>query len=95
MTVAVAVLGILFLGIGLTILLAPGAACWSLENMITRRMMPVYSTIRLAFGIACILAGPSTRLPGFVCESRVPECHRHDLLPSFDEPVPYRQPGRM
>ena len=66
MIVAVAVLGILFLGVGLTILVVPRAARWSLENMITRRMMPVYSIVRLAFGIACILAGPSTRLPGFV-----------------------------
>lgn len=66
MTVFVVLLGVLFLGIGLTILVAPGSVRWSLETMITRRMMPVYSIVRIGFGITLVLAAPSTRLPGFV-----------------------------
>lgn len=66
MTTLVVLLGVLFLGIGLTILVWPRSGRWSLENMITRRMMPVYSIVRIGFGIALVLAAPSTRLPGFV-----------------------------
>ena len=43
MTMLVVTLGVIFLGIGLMILVLPQSARWSLENMITRRMMPLYS----------------------------------------------------
>jgi hypothetical protein len=66
MTVLVAALGVIFIGIGLMILAWPQSARWSLENMITRRMMPLYSIVRIGFGIALVLAAPSSRLPGFV-----------------------------
>ena len=66
MTMLAVALGVILIGIGLMILVWPQSARWSLENMITRRMMPLYSIVRIGFGIALVLAAPSTRLPGFV-----------------------------
>ena len=66
MTMLVAFAGLLILGIGLTILFSPGRMRWALKNLITRRMMPVFSIVRIGFGIVFVLAAPSTRLPGFV-----------------------------
>ena len=66
MTLLVALLGALFLGISLTVIISPRSGRWPLENMITRRTMPLFSIVRIGFGIVCVLAAPSTRLPGFV-----------------------------
>ncbi len=63
MTLLVAVAGVLILGIGLTILFSPARMRWGLKNMITRRMVPVLSILRIGFGIVFVLAAPSTRLP--------------------------------
>jgi len=66
MTLIVALLGALFLVISLVILIWPGSGRWPLENLITRGTVPLLSIVRIGFGIACVLAAPSTRLPGFV-----------------------------
>ncbi len=66
MNLFVALIGVLFLGISLTVLISPKIGRWSLENGVTRRMMPVFSIVRIGFGIVFVLAAPSTRLPGFV-----------------------------
>jgi len=66
MTLFVTLLGTLFLAISLTVLVSPRSGRWPLENLITRRTMPVFSIVRIGFGMACVLAAPSTRLPGFV-----------------------------
>ena len=66
MTLLVAFAGVLILGIGLTILFLPSLMRWALRTFITRRMMPMFSIVRVGFGIVFVLAAPSTRLPGFV-----------------------------
>ncbi len=66
MNLFVALIGALFLAISLAILVSPRSGRWSLENLITRGMMPVFSIVRIGFGIVFVLAAPSTRLPGFV-----------------------------
>jgi hypothetical protein len=66
MNLFVTLIGVLFLVISLTILVSPGSGRWTLENMITRCVMPVFSIVRIGFGIVFVLAAPSTRLPGFV-----------------------------
>jgi hypothetical protein len=66
MTLFVTLLGALFLVISLAILIWPGSGRRSLQNLVTRRAMPVLSIVRIGFGMACVLAAPSTRLPGFV-----------------------------
>ncbi|MBT8478097.1 MAG: hypothetical protein KJO06_04205 [Gemmatimonadetes bacterium] len=66
MNLFVALTGALFLATSLAILVSPGSGRWSLENLITRGMMPVFSIVRIGIGIVFVLAAPSTRLPGFV-----------------------------
>ncbi len=66
MTFIVALAGLIIFGIGLTILFSPTRMRWALKNIITRRTMPVFSIVRIGFGIVFVLAAPSTRLPGFV-----------------------------
>jgi hypothetical protein len=66
MTLFVTLLGALFLVISLAIFIWPGSGRRSLQNLVTRRAMPVLSIVRIGFGMACVLAAPSTRLPGFV-----------------------------
>jgi len=66
MTLFVALIGVLWVVISLTILVSPRSGRWSLKNMITRRTMPLFSIVRIGFGIVFVLAAPSTRLPGFV-----------------------------
>jgi hypothetical protein len=65
-TLFVALTGVLFLGVGLTILAVPAAGRWALKNLVRRELMPVFSIIRIGIGIVFVLAAPSTRLPGFV-----------------------------
>ena len=66
MTLWVALLGTLFLGISLAVLASPRASRWPLRNLVTPRTLPLFAIVRIGFGIACVLAAPSTRLPGFV-----------------------------
>lgn len=66
MNLFVTLIGGLFLATSLAILVWPRSGRWSLENLITRGMMPVFSIVRIGFGIVFVLAAPSTRLPGFV-----------------------------
>ncbi len=66
MTLIVTLAGLIILGIGLTILFSPARLPWALHRLITRRMIPVLSIVRIGFGIVFVLAAPSTRLPAFV-----------------------------
>ena len=66
MTLFVVAIGVLGLGIGLTMLASPAHMRRGLDKAITRRMLPVISMVRIGIGIALVLAAPSTRLPAFV-----------------------------
>ena len=66
MTLFVVATGVLFLGIGLTMLASPAHMRRGLDKAITRRMLPVISLVRIGIGIALVLAAPSTRLPAFI-----------------------------
>jgi len=66
MALIVALAGLIILGIGLTILVWPACMRWAIRAVVTRRMLPVLSIIRIGFGIVFVLAAPSMRLPVFV-----------------------------
>lgn len=66
MALIVALAGFIMLGIGLTILFSPARMRWAIHSVVTRRTLPVFSIIRIGFGIVFVLAAPSTRLPVFV-----------------------------
>ena len=66
MTLLVALIGACFLLISLAMLVSPGRARRSVENMVTPRLIPVLSVVRIGLGIVLVLAAPATRLPVFV-----------------------------
>lgn len=66
MTLFVVAIGVLGLGIGLTMLASPAHMRRGLDKALTRRMLPVISMVRIGIGIALVLAAPSTRLPAFI-----------------------------
>jgi len=66
MTLFVVAVGVLGLGVGLTMLASPAHMRRGLDKVLTRRMLPVISMVRIGIGIALVLAAPSTRLPAFI-----------------------------
>jgi uncharacterized protein YjeT (DUF2065 family) len=66
MKLLVVLIGVIFLLISLAILVSPGGARRFLANMVTPRLIPVLSVVRIGLGIVFVLAAPATRLPVFV-----------------------------
>ena len=66
MTVFVLILGILILAVGLVVLASPGHMRRAVGSLVRPSTLPVFAIVRIAFGIALVMASAETRLPVFV-----------------------------
>ena len=66
MTLFVAILGIMILGMGLIILVSPGRMRRAISSTVSPRTIPLFAIVRIGFGIVLVIASADTRLPVFV-----------------------------
>lgn len=66
MTVFVSVLGVILLGVGITVLVSPGTLRRAVETFVKPATVPLFAIIRVGFGILLVIASADTRLPVFV-----------------------------
>ena len=66
MTVFVTVLGIVLLGVGLTVLVSPRTLRRAVATFVSPATVPLFAIVRIGFGILLVIASADTRLPVFV-----------------------------